>query len=142
MGEKNFAELVEERVAEACAHAAHETNRAYCRAIGDDSQLPWDQAEQWQRDSAIAGVRHAIAGKSPEQLHAAWCEHRIADGWVYGPVKDPAAKQHPCLVPYHELPELQRAKDNLFRQSVRAMALELGATIYTPINGGEIPTNG
>lgn len=24
---------------------AHESNRAYCQGIGDNSQVPWDEAE-------------------------------------------------------------------------------------------------
>lgn len=46
----------------------------------------------------------------------------IADGWEYGPVKDPEAKEHPCLVPFSDLPREQQAKDFLFRAVVRALA--------------------
>jgi hypothetical protein len=31
---------------EQIARVAYEANRAYCRTIGDDSQKPWDEAEQ------------------------------------------------------------------------------------------------
>lgn len=49
--------IVEMRIGvEACARAAHEANRAYCLALGDTSQLPWEEALGWQRDSAIKGV--------------------------------------------------------------------------------------
>lgn len=41
-----------EQIAEVC----HETNRAYCRTIGDDSQQPWLAAPEWQRTSAVNGV--------------------------------------------------------------------------------------
>lgn len=123
----NAAEVIGSLVTTACAQAAHEANRAYCRAIGDDSQLPWDEAEQWQRESAIAGVRGALAGNTPAEQHALWLAYKQADGWVYGPVKDPAAKQHPCILPYEELPELQRAKDGIFVAVVRSMAAALGA---------------
>ena len=37
------------------ARICHEANRAYCKAFGDDSHLPWDSAPQWQRESAIMG---------------------------------------------------------------------------------------
>jgi hypothetical protein len=39
------------------ARVCHEVNRAYCTSLGDESQLPWDSAPQWQKDSAINGVR-------------------------------------------------------------------------------------
>lgn len=41
-----------------------------------------------------------------------------ADGWKYGPNKDFERKEHPCLVPYNELPEIQQRKDAVFRQTL------------------------
>lgn len=97
------------------ASIAHEANRAYCTALGDSSQPRWVAAPQWQKDSAIAGVEaHLASDLTPEQSHEAWLAHKKADGWVYGPVKDAATKQHPCCVPYSELPEDQQVKDRLF----------------------------
>ena len=32
-------------------------------------------------------------------------------GWTYGPARDDAAKKHPCLVPYADLPESEKAYD-------------------------------
>lgn len=108
------------------AKVAHEANRAYCTAIGDDSQPPWEHAPQWQRDSAVEGVRaHINSDLSPEQSHEAWLEHKRADGWSYGPVKDAELKQHPCFVPYAQLPVEQRAKDYIFAGVVRALAEHL-----------------
>ena len=42
----------------------HEANRAYCKTLGDDSQLPWADAPQWQRDSIIAGVEYRLANRN------------------------------------------------------------------------------
>jgi hypothetical protein len=111
---------------EACARAAHETNRAYCVALGDESQPPWDAAPDWQKTSARNGVLGALAGNTPEQSHEGWLEEKRAAGWAYGPTKDPAAKLHPCFVPYDELPPEQRAKDGIFLAVVRAVAAALG----------------
>ena len=46
---------------------------------------------------------------------------KIEDGWTYGPEKNPDLKQHPCLVPFHELPREQQAKDYIFRAVVRVL---------------------
>jgi hypothetical protein len=110
---------------EAIARAAHETNRAFCLAYGDFSQVAWESAPEWQCRSAIEGVSIALAGATPEQQHAAWSASKFADGWVYGPVKDADAKTHPCLVAYGDLPAHQRAKDGLYIAVVRAMAAAL-----------------
>lgn len=105
------------------ASVCHEVNRAVCEAAGDHSQKPWAEAAQWQRDSANKGVNFAIdnPGAAASAQHDAWMADKIADGWVYGPVKDAAAKTHPCLVPYHQLPFEQRVKDHTFRAVVAAL---------------------
>ena len=101
-----------ERIAEVC----HEANRIYCEAIGDNSQVPWSEASDWQKLSAINGVKFKAENPhaSPADQHQAWLNHKQADGWVWGEVKDEFLKQHPCMVPYDELPEAQRVKDKLF----------------------------
>lgn len=106
------------------AGIAHEANRAYCQQIGDDSQPLWRDAPEWQRESALEGVRKIISGdiNSPRESHASWMFHKLADGWTYGAVKDPENKQHPCLVEYDELPLEQRVKDQIFFSIVRALS--------------------
>lgn len=105
------------------AKVAHEINRAYCEALGDTSQPTWEQAPNWQRDSAINGVRFHLENPnaSPSHSHESWLAEKAATGWKYGPVKDPEAKEHPCFVPYDELPVEQRAKDYLFRAVVHVL---------------------
>ncbi len=105
------------------AQVCHEANREYCRTIGDYSQEHWDKAEQWQRDSAIKGVEFAIANPDApaSAQHDAWLKDKEADGWVYGDVKDPAKKQHPCMVSYDNLPVEQRLKDSLFKAVVKGL---------------------
>lgn len=114
--------MMPEHITEACARAAHEANRAYCCALGDASQPSWETAPEWQRSSAMKGVTGALAGNTPEQSHEGWLAEKIATGWVYGPVKDPEAKQHPCMVTYADLPPAQRAKDAVFIAVVKAVA--------------------
>ena len=103
------------------ARICHENNRAFCESIGDYSQPSWDDAEKWVKDSAIAGVRlHLFEDHGPEASHEAWMAHKLKDGWKYGPVKDPMAKEHPCLVPYEQLSTENKSKDYIFRAVVHA----------------------
>lgn len=123
-------DLVDSEIAvEACARAAHETNRAYCLALGDTSQPSWDDAPDWQRDSAVLGVKGVFKGNEPEQSHECWLEEKRRTGWTWGPKKDSELKQHPCMVPYDELPEEQRLKDTVFVSTVRLMSLSLGMAL-------------
>ena len=46
-----------------------------------------------------------------KNVHEVWSKNRIDEGWTYGPVRDDAAKKHPCLVPYEDLPESEKEYD-------------------------------
>lgn len=109
---------------EQIAAVTHEANRAYCAQLGDHSQPSWASAPLWQRMSAINGVEFHLYNPlaNPIDSHANWASEKYRDGWKYGPVKDPSRKEHPCLVPYEELPLEQRRKDNLFIAVVRALS--------------------
>ena len=98
------------------AQVAHETNRVYCWTLGDYSQDGWDCCEQWQRDSAMNGVRAIKEGivMGPTESHQNWLNEKGKDGWVWGPKKDPDKRLHPCIVPFDELPHEQQMKDHLF----------------------------
>lgn len=115
----SFANTRIEEIARAC----HEANRGYCAALGDHSQPSWFEAPMWMRQSAINGVKFALANPqvTPEQSHESWLAEKRAAGWTWGPVKDASLKQHPCFVPYAELPVEQRAKDHIFLGVVRGM---------------------
>jgi hypothetical protein len=98
------------------ARIAHEMNRRWCELTGDNSQPAWEDAPQWQRDSAIAGVTFHLENPSagPSASHESWLAVKAAEGWKYGPAKDPEKREHPCCIPYSELPALQKAKDAIF----------------------------
>lgn len=108
-------------IEEMIARVAHEVNRAYCQSLGDLSQATWDEAPEWQRTSAVNGVRHHLKNPNttPEQSHELWLAEKVATGWKYGPVKDADKKEHPCCVPFAELLASDKAKDFLFRAVVR-----------------------
>ena|SRR3990167_594171 len=104
------------------AMICHEVNRAYCAAVGDDSQVAWHDAPVWQRDSAVIGVEFHLArpNASPSASHEAWLTDKQASGWKWGPEKKGNEKEHPCMVPFDELPKEQQIKDWLFRAVVHA----------------------
>jgi NTP pyrophosphatase (non-canonical NTP hydrolase) len=116
---RGISTISDVRIARIC----HEVNRAYCAALGDNSHLSWSGAPDWQRASAVEGVKF-IRGNwtaSPAASHMSWLEQKRREGWKYGPVKDVAKKEHPCFVPYDQLPVEQRAKDYIFGAVVRAV---------------------
>lgn len=118
---------------EIIAAACHEQNRVWCLAHGDASQPHWDEAPDWQRSSAMVGVKAALDGATPEESHQGWLELKQEEGWVYGPEKDIEKKTHPCMLPYSDLPEVQKQKDALFLSMVRQLGTLFG--IYNEEKG-------
>lgn len=111
---------------ELIAKVCHEANRAYCESIGDQSQPSWEDAPEWQRNSAINGVEfHLNNDTTPEQSHENWLKQKLAEGWVYGKEKNPELKTHPCIMRYDELPKYQRTKDYIFSAIVHAFKSEI-----------------
>lgn len=108
------------------ARIAHETNRTYCTTLGDFSQPDWADAPNWQKQSALTGVEfhlHNLASgiePSPSASHESWLAEKQRDGWKFGTVKNPTKKEHPCYLPYDQLPIEQRMKDYLFAAIVKA----------------------
>ena len=126
------------------ARVAHEVNRAYCMSIGDCSQAPWEDAPQWQKDSAINGVKfHRLNPQAdPASSHANWLKQKEADGWKCGPAKDVEKKEHPCCVPYDQLPTEQKAKDFLFRAVIHALdpaTAQRAGVVENPTQGQAFP---
>lgn len=108
---------------EQVAKIAHEINKAYCLSIGDESQPSWEDAPEWQKESAIDGVLFHLNNENagPDASHNNWMSQKIQSGWKYGEIKDPENKLHPCIVPFEMLPKEQQSKDYLFRAVVHAL---------------------
>lgn len=106
------------------AKVCHEANKAYCESIGDHSQPSWDNAPAWQKESAEDGVLFHLnnPGVKPSNSHDNWLKEKAENGWKYGPVKNPEKKEHPCFVPYNQLPDEQKRKDALFIAIVHALS--------------------
>ncbi len=55
----------------------------------------------------VASLIEAMA----KNVHEVWAQNRIEEGWTYGEKRDDVLKQTPCLVPYEQLPEIEKAYD-------------------------------
>ena len=53
----------------------------------------------------------ALAEAISKNVHEVWAQNRMNEGWTYGPVRDDQKRQTPCLVPYEELSEEEKAYD-------------------------------
>lgn len=108
---------------EEMARVCHEVNRGLCEALGDTSQTKWEDAPDWQRESAINGVNNFLGGQTdPSESHRSWMREKWSEGWTYGPEKDVDKKTHPCLLTFDMLPREQQLKDHLFTTVVRVLS--------------------
>ena len=53
----------------------------------------------------------ALAEDISKNVHEVWAQNRMNEGWTYGPVRDDQKRQTPCLVPYEQLSEEEKAYD-------------------------------
>jgi len=66
-----------------------------------------------------------------KNAHDVWAVQRLSEGWVYGPVRDSAKKEHPCLVPYEDLPESEKEMDRVMVAETLKCIVALGHRIVS-----------
>jgi len=83
----------------------------------------------------------ALVETLARHAHDVWARQRLADGWHLGPARDDDRKEHPCLVPYEELPDSERTYDrNAVLETIKAL-LALGYRLDRPAATGRPPTS-
>lgn len=70
-------------------------------------------------------LREAIA----ENAHDVWAVERKAQGWTYGPQRDDAKKETPCMVAYSQLPDSEKKFDREMAMNTLKLLLKLGYEI-------------
>lgn len=73
----------------------------------------------------LYALRELIA----ENVHENWAAGRIADGWVYGEMRDDQKRTTPCLVPYAELSEEEKEFDRNTALQTLKLIISLGYRI-------------
>lgn len=64
-----------------------------------------------------------------KNVHEVWAQSRMEQGWTYGQERNDQLKQHPCLVAYEELPEVEKAYDRDTAVGTLKLILKLGFNI-------------
>lgn len=125
------------------AEIAHESIRAYARSLGDHTLKFWQKAPKWQREALTAAVMWRVEHPeaTPEQMHSDWMVKKMQSGWAYGPELNEDLKQHPSMIAYKDLPDGQRANDELFAAIVNALSPFLARKPQQPKTHNESPTD-
>jgi hypothetical protein len=71
----------------------------------------------------------ALTEELARNTHEVWAQGRVNEGWTYGPVRNDAKKQTPCLVDYDELPENEKDYDRNTALQTLKLIVKLGYTV-------------
>lgn len=79
------------------------------------------------KDSTLAAVAYRLAhpGAPNSAQHELWVDEKRAAGWKRGKVKDGVKKTHPLMIPYDQLPLVERRKDALVSGVIDALTLDI-----------------
>lgn len=77
----------------------------------------------------LPGEIEELVEKLSAHNHDIWSQGRLADGWTLGPERNDAKREHPCLVPYEELPESEKQYDRQTATEVLKAIVALGFRI-------------
>lgn len=70
-----------------------------------------------------------LAEEMAKNVHENWAKARISEGWTYGKERNDVKKEHPCLVPYEELPESEKEYDRITSRETLRFILSRGFSI-------------
>lgn len=62
-------------------------------------------------DTLLPEDLNVLIEQLAKNVHEVWARNRIEQGWTYGKERSDSLKQHPCLIPYEELPEVEKDYD-------------------------------
>ncbi len=71
-----------------------------------------------------------LVEKVAKNVHEVWAQSRMSQGWTWGPQRSDELKTHPCLVPYEELPEVEKQYDRDTALGTISLMMKLGFKIY------------
>ena len=91
---------------------------------GDHKPMPVDTSPE-ELPEELDRLAEMIA----KNVHEVWAEGRMKDGWTYGSQRNDTERKHPCLVPYEELSEEEKAYDRNTSQQTLKLIMSLGFKI-------------
>ncbi len=81
------------------------------------------------KDIILSPELQDLTEKIAENVHNVWAKNRINEGWKYGEKRDEEKKETPCLVPYSELPEIEKDYDRNTALETLKVIISLGYKI-------------
>ena len=86
-------------------------------------------ARNWKDESVKNNDDDVISEVVATAVHETWMQGRLKQGWKYGPERNDALKTNPCIIPYADLPESEKAYDRETARTVVRVLREQGYLI-------------
>ena len=71
----------------------------------------------------------SLVEQMARNVHEVWAQGRIEQGWRYGEERNDEKKTHPCLIPYDQLPEIEKEYDRHTAISTLKLVIKSGFSI-------------
>jgi RyR domain. len=108
-----------------------ESNRNAARSFKEKlNSVGYDIASADSRYPAAGCFDEAIILKLAKAEHDRWMNEKLANGWIYAPIRDNAKKHHPMLIPYEELPLEEQKKDICVVSKIIPLLKGVGLRVY------------
>ena len=62
-------------------------------------------------DISLPEDLNVLIEQMAKNVHEVWAKSRLEQGWTYGEERNDVLKTHPCLIPYEELPQIEKDYD-------------------------------
>ena len=92
----------------------------------DMTSKPYSPTPIDTTDIELSDELKQLVEQLARNVHDNWSIGRLNDGWTYGPERNDALKQHPCLVDYDDLPEGEKEYDRNTAIETLKLILKLG----------------
>lgn len=86
-------------------------------------------------DVQLSDELMSLAERMAKNVHEVWAKNRISQGWTYGSSRNDELRRHPCLVPYEDLSEEEKAYDRNTAMETLKFISKLGFNIEKPKPG-------
>lgn len=80
-------------------------------------------------DIQLPNELNILIEQMAKNVHDVWARSRVEQGWTYGEERSDVLRQHPCLIPYEELPEVEKAYDRNTALETLKLICKLGFKI-------------
>ena len=84
-------------------------------------------------DVKLSGDLLELSKLLAKNNHEVWARQRMKDGWRFGPARNDQRREHPSLVPYEKLPELEKKYDDIVVLEMIKAIIVMGYRIAVPI---------